>query len=325
MSLPFFASLRATLPEATLVCSCRPSLTSLFESVSDVDRVLPLDESRGRSGLAAARLNAACLREENADCAFSLPSSFGSALMLWLARIPKRIGHAAEGRGMLLTHSLPYGKNGDRPHRTEGYLSLLELAFPNATITRELKFQPNAAAVDAVHALWSDVNRSGPILALGPGAAQPNKMWVPERFAAVAKRWIDEIGGSVIFVGSAAERERTEEIKENLDSERVSDYAGAGNIAVAGEIIRRADVFVGNDSGLVHLAAAAGTKTVAISGPGDPAEVSPFSPLAVTVKHPLFCSPCYKNVCWRKDKPLECLTAVQVDHVWEQVVRHMSA
>jgi heptosyltransferase-2 len=324
MSLPFFASLRAALPEATIVCSCRPSLTSLFESVTDIDRVLPLDESLGRSGLAATRLNAACLREEDADCAFSLPSSFGSALMLWLARIPRRVGHAAEGRGMLLTDSLPYGKNRHRPHRAEGYLSLLRLAFPGAAIDRELRFTPNHEAVNDVNALWSGANLPGRILALGPGAAQPNKMWAPERFTAVAQRWIDEIGGSVIFVGSSAERERAEEIKENLDAEKVSNFAGAGNIAIAGEIIRRADVFVGNDSGLVHLAAAVGTKTVAISGPGDPTEVSPFSPLAVTVKHPLFCSPCYKNTCWRKDKPLECLTEIEVDQVWQQVVRHMT-
>ena len=325
MSLPFFTSLRATLPEATIISSCRPSLASLFHSVESIDSVVPLDESKGRSGLASVRLNATRLREEKAQLGFSLPSSFGSALMLWLARISRRVGHAAEGRGMLLTDSLPYGKNGHRPHRAEGYLSLLSLAVPDAKITRELTFTPNPSAVSEVDALWSKANLSEPILALGPGAAQPNKMWAPERFVAIARSWIDEYGGSVVLVGSSVERELSDAIKDSIIADSVTNFAGAGNIAVAGEIIRRADVFAGNDSGLVHLAAAVGTRTVAISGPGDPTEVAPFSPLAVTVKYPLFCSPCYKNACWRKDKPLECLTAIQVDQVWEQVVRHMSA
>ena len=320
MSLPFFASLRATLPEATILCLCRANLTSLFESVTAIDRVIPMDESRGRSGLAAVRLNATRIRSENADCAFSLPSSFGSALMLWLARIPLRAGHAAEGRGLLLTDSLSYGKNGNRPHRAEGYLALLPLVLPDARFVRDLVFTPGANAAHDADALWSKSAITKPLLALGPSAAQPNKMWAPERFAELGRRWIDEFSGTVILVGSPAEHDYAERIKAQLKLDKVLNLAGAGNIAVAAEILRRADVFVGNDSGLVHLAAAVGTRTVAVSGPGDPREVSPFSPLAVTVKRPLFCSPCYQNTCWRKDKPLECLTAIEVDQVWQQVV-----
>lgn len=324
MSLPFFASLRATLPEATIVCSCRPSLAALFRSVESIDSVIPLDESRGRSGLAAIRLNAAILREEHADCAFALPSSFGTAMILWLARIPRRVGHAAEGRGMLLTNSIPYSRNGKRPHRAEGYLSLLSLAFPDATLTRDLTFNPNADAAKAADELVVRKPEDAPVLALGPGAAQTNKMWDPERFADIARRWIDQYNGTVLLMGSAEERPLASVIRMVLRTAQVRDCTGRGDIAVAAECIRRSDVFLGNDSGLSHLAAAVGTKTVAISGPGDPNEVAPFSPLAVTVKHPLFCSPCYKNTCWRKDKPLECLTEIQVDQVWDQVVHHMS-
>jgi heptosyltransferase-2 len=323
MSLPFFASLRATLPEATVICSCRPSLAPLFHCVEGIDNVIPLDESKGRSGLAAIRLNAKILREEQADCAFALPSSLGSALILWLARVPRRTGHAAEGRGMLLTDSIPYGKNGCRPHRAEGYLSLLPLVFDDPAIDRTLSFVPNSHAVEQANLKGGSPD--SPMLALGPGAAQPNKMWDPQRFALIARRWLDRFGGSVVLIGSQAEQALAGTIKMVLQSKAVINCTGKGDISVAAEYLRRADVFVGNDSGLSHLAAAVGTKTVTISGPGDPNEVAPFSPLAVTVKHPLFCSPCYKNTCWRKDKPLECLTEIQTDQVWEPIVRHMNS
>jgi heptosyltransferase-2 len=323
MALPFFVSLRTTLRDAEITCLCRSSLSALFESVPAIDRVLCLDESRGRSGFASIRLNAARLREEQFDIAFSLPSSFGATLMLWLARIPRRFGHAAEARGPLLTDSLPYGPNGKRPHRAEGYLSLLRLAFPGATIVSELTFSPPESARAMVAELWPDstADKKRRVLALAPGAAQPNKMWASERFAHLAQRWLEDTEGTVVLVGGPVERERSQQIAEAVGSDRIIDLTGAGDLAVAAEIIRRADVFVGNDSGLAHLSATVGTRTVVISGPGDPTEVAPFSPLAVTVKRPLFCSPCYKNVCWRKDKPLECLTEISVDEVWQHVVR----
>lgn len=324
MSLPFFASLRATLPEATIICSCRPSLANLFRSVESIDSVIPLDESKGRSGLAAIRLNATILREEHADCAFVLPSSFGSAMILWLARVPRRIGHAAEGRGMLLTDSIPYGRNGQRPHRAEGYLALLRLALPDAVMIRKLELHSTIGALEQAAEQWSHSLGDDPVLAIGPGAAQPNKMWAPERFADIANRWIEGYGGIVVLLGTIDETPVALAIQDRVASRKVIDLTGRRSLDVVAAMMRRAAVFVGNDSGLSHLAAAVGTKTVTISGPGDPTEVAPFSPLAVTVKHPLFCSPCYKNTCWRKDKPLECLTAIQADQVWEQVVRHMS-
>jgi heptosyltransferase-2 len=321
MSLPFFASLRAALPDASIICLCRPLLTSLYETVPAIDRVLSLDESKGRSGFGSVRLNAARLRAEQFGLAFSLPASFGSALMLWLARIPRRVGYAAEARALLLTDTLPYGRNGRRPHRAEGYLALLSLALPDAPISRDLVFEPGDTASQQVDAIWLDSSsaRQELIIAMAPGAAQPNKMWATKRFSQLAGRWIDQVNGRVVFVGAQQDRERAEQVAAVMRAESVTNLAGAGDLPFAAEIIRRADVFVGNDSGLVHLAAAVGTPTVVISGPGDPSEVSPFSPVAVTVKRPLFCSPCYKNTCWRKDKPLECLTDIEVDEVWQRV------
>lgn len=266
--------------------------------------------------------NAAVLRREKLDLGFCLPPSFGSALMLRLARIPRRVGHASDSRRLLLTHSIPYGKNGSRPHRTKGYLALLDLIWPNAERVRELRHRPGKEAQDAVNVLWerAGLGRASPILAIGPGAAQPNKLWPSVRFADIGRRWIDSFGGVVVTVGAGSEREACDEVARGAGESNAFNFAGAGDLEATAEIIRRTDLFVGNDSGLSHLAAAVGTPTVVISGPGDPGEVAPYSPLAVTVKKPLFCSPCYRNVCWRRDKPLECQDLVCVDDVWQAAI-----
>ena len=92
--------------------------------------------------------------------------------------------------------------------------------------------------------------------------------------------------------------------------------AGAGPLLFTAEIIRRSAVFIGNDSGLAHVAAAVGTPTVVLSGPGDPTEVAPYTDKAVTIAKTIFCKPCYKNYCWRKDRPLECLELIEVDEAY---------
>ena len=104
-----------------------------------------------------------------------------------------------------------------------------------------------------------------------------------------------------------------------IPSERVVNFCGIGALSLVAALIRRAEVLVGNDSGLSHLAASVGVRVVVISGPGDPAEVAPFSPNAVTVKKSLYCSPCYRNTCYRTDHPLECLDLVDVDQVWDSI------
>ncbi|MBI5867994.1 MAG: lipopolysaccharide heptosyltransferase II [candidate division Zixibacteria bacterium] len=323
MALPFFTSLRRNAgPASHIACLCRPPLASLYRQVPEINEVIELDESLGAHGWSAIRQNARLLRNQHFDAAFCLPTSFGSALMFWLARIPARYGHAADARRFLLTRSLPYGPNGHRPHRAEGYLSLLSLRWTNAVLSRQLRFAPGAEASRQVDALMEGTREHGsiPLLAIGPGAAQPNKMWMLPNFAAIASRWIDELHGQVVLVGAGADSRLCDELAVSCSPREVRNLAGAGDLAIAAEIIRRAQVFLGNDSGLAHLAAAVGTRCVVISGPGDPAEVAPFSPVAVTIRHPVFCSPCYKNSCWREDHPLECLTHISVDDVWRHVV-----
>src|SRR3990170_4571427 len=96
-------------------------------------------------------------------------------------------------------------------------------------------------------------------------------------FAAITARWIDRFHGHVFLVGSGADRARCDDVASLAARDNVHNLAGEGDLPVAAEIIRRAELFLGNDSGLAHLAAAVGTRPVVISGPGDPAEVAPYS------------------------------------------------
>jgi heptosyltransferase-2 len=321
MALPFLSSLRLNAPESDITVLTRPFLVDFYSQVAGCNRVIALDESHGRHGLRSVWSNAMVLRRERHDLAFCLPPSFGAALMMRLAGIKRRVGHSSDRRGWLLTDTIPYLPNGKRPHRALGYLELLGLVFQNPRVDTELNYNCGNSAKSTVDLLFSNhgIGKTERILALAPGAAQPNKRWHTDRFAAVGRRWLEQQSARVVIVGGETDRVVAEAVSTCIASDRVVNLCGVGSLPVAGEIIRRASMFLGNDSGLSHLASAVGTPVVVISGPGDPSEVAPLGKGAVTVKKALYCSPCYSNSCFRTDHPLECQDLVSVEEVWDAV------
>lgn len=320
MSLPFIASLRLNAPDSDITLLTRSSLVEFFTQVQSANRVIPLNESSGQHGFRTVWRNAAALRVNSYTLGFCLPPSFGSALMFRLAGVKRRVGHAADRRGWLLSDRVPYLPNGKRPHRAEGYLQLLGRVWDSPRIDRALRYNPgNAARSNAGTLLHKTGIPENPLmLAIAPGAAQPNKMWAPDRFSDVCNRWLEQSGAIAVVVGGPNDREIAGRIRVTKP-DRLFNLCAAGSLPEVAAILERAKVFVGNDSGLSHLAAAAGARAVVISGPGDPSEVAPFVANARTVKKSLFCSPCYSNTCFRKDHPLECQELVSVDDVWEAV------
>ena len=319
MALPFLGSLRLNAPHSEIHVLTRTSLREFFSQIRAIDGVIALDETHGFSAIwRGARM----LRPQKFDLSFCLPPSFGSALMMSLAGIPKRIGHASDRRRWLLTDTSPYLPNGKRPHRAESYLALLDLAWTNPKIDRKLAYNPGPDAISTAEAIWKErsIPTDASVLAAAPGAAQPNKLWPPERFADICRRWLAGNNRVVLLVGGPNDRDACAAIAARLDSPRRLNICGAGCFTRVAAIMSRSDVFVGNDSGLSHLAAASGVPLVVVSGPGDPSEVAPFVQNAITVKKSVFCSPCYRNTCYRTDHPLECQDLVTVDDVWDAVM-----
>ncbi len=317
MATAFFASIRENMPQSRITCLCRQTVADIYSARLDIDEILTLDESRGRSGLAAARLNARHLKRYGFDLAVSLPNSFSAAMIFYLARIPCRVGYRGDWRRMLLTDSMDFPVKGQRPHRVEYYLKLLTLITNQPIYVRELSL-PVAAGIETEFAAVINRQSAESYVAIAPGAAQPNKMWMPERFAQLARQLAGD-GLAVVLVGGPAEKNLAGQIARLSEVENIIDLTGAGSLQFTAEVIRRAAVFVGNDSGLAHVAAAVAVPAVVLSGPGDQHEVGPYSDHAITIAKPLFCKPCYKNYCWRKDKPLECLTLIDVDEVYAAV------
>ncbi len=166
-----------------------------------------------------------------------------------------------------------------------------------------------------------------PLIAMHPGSGgySTARRWAPERFAQLADTLFNDTGAQLILLGGPEEAELHRQIFELMQSEMpVCSFAGKSNIRVAAAMLEHADLFISNDSGLMHLAAAVGTSTVAIFGLTNSDAWGPYtghdpSRKAVVVKLDLPCMPCFyrghdlgtPEGCMTRD----CLTLLEVDPV----------
>jgi ADP-heptose:LPS heptosyltransferase len=131
---------------------------------------------------------------------------------------------------------------------------------------------------------------AGPILAVGPAANWMGKAWPAERFAAVARRLLGPggalAGGRLMVLGAPRDREVARYVKAAIPSDRQIDLVGAEPLLVCYSALKRARLFIGNDSGLMHLASAAGAPTLGLFGPSDETLYAPWGPAARAVRGP---------------------------------------
>ncbi|HRD28416.1 MAG TPA: glycosyltransferase family 9 protein [Caulobacter sp.] len=134
------------------------------------------------------------------------------------------------------------------------------------------------------------LGEGGPILAMGPAANWLGKTWPIERFARVAIELLDEggpmAGGRLLILGGPDDARYVEPLARALPRDRVIDLTGQADLLTAYACLKRARLFVGNDSGLMHLAAAAGAPTIGLFGPSDDRLYAPWGPHTRVVRGP---------------------------------------
>ena len=279
----------------------RPHVLELFKGLSGLKGLFPLPPGRKPLLELSRRLRG------RFEAGLLLPNSFSSALLFFLARVKNRAGYQADGRGLLLTH--PVKRPRKKLHQRDYYLHLLA-SLGLETHSRELRlFLPEEARRRAEHFLTA---LPSPLAVLAPGAAfGPAKRWPLARYRALAYH-LRRAGFSLVILGSREEHAAGAEIAKDLA--RARNLCGQLDLATAAAIIARADLFVSNDSGLMHVAAAAKVPQVAIFGSTDPERTGPLNPRARVIKAQVPCSPCFARTCKRG---YACFNEIEVTQVFE--------
>jgi len=287
-----------------------PWCAPVYERMRGIARIIESPFRHGELGLRARRELARAIRAHQYTRCFVLPLSFKSALIPWLAGIPRRVGYAGEGRRVLLTDA----RRLERKALPRLVDRMVALAVPKGHLVPTLPapvLMPNAAnAAATMRALMLSTHR--PIAILCPGAEYgPAKRWPAEHFIALGRRLLDE-GHAVWLLGSPNDQAAAMPIASALAG--VRDLTGRTDLGTAIDLLSLAAIVVSNDSGLMHAAAALGRPLVALFGSSSPAYTPPLSPLAQVAKIDIACSPCFQREC-----PLghfNCMRELSVDLVY---------
>lgn len=280
LSIPFLRNLRHRFPGAVIEVLIEAVGAALLADCPHVDAVL-VRPRPARSkwpvptvvhGISA---EAARLASRGYSRAYLLKRSFSSALLVWLARIPWRIGHASEGRGWLLSRAVPDQRG---RHRAESCLDLLRGdGFEVDDGRPENWVRPeDAAAVDVLLAAFPS---GTPRVFCAVRSTNRGKHWPPDRWARVARRLAAERGCEIFFCGGPDDRPTHAEIIDRLDpatARHVHDLSAAVPLRRVGALLSRMDLCLGIDTGLPHIAASHGVPAAVLFGPTDPNEWHPW-------------------------------------------------
>jgi heptosyltransferase-2 len=287
----------------------------LLERMPEVSRGIELPLGHGELGLGRRRQLGRSLRGQY-DRAIVLPRSLKSALVPWFAGIRRRTGFRGEWRYGLINDMRPF----DAKRLDKTVLRFVALGMQPEE--KELPEPPepalraNAEAAERLLAR-TDKRVALPFVALMPGAEYgPAKQWPTASYARLAAR-LAEKGVDVVILGSSKEAPLGQEIASQSGSPRVLNFCGETALVDAVDLLAAASVAVSNDSGLMHIAAAVGTATVAIYGSSTPDFTPPLTANADIHYRRLSCSPCFARECPLGH--LDCLNGITVDAVFESV------
>ena len=318
MAIPALRSIRRTHAEDEICILARPVVADLFVEQPFADRILQYDFRGVHRGWIGREKLVADLRKENFDVAVLLQNAFEAAWLAWRSRIPERIGYARDARGPLLTKAIRLPQAGEiLKHESHYYLELLRRAgwirsLEEIPTIRLLVSDTARAAVES--ALRSaGARKNAWRCAIAPGASYgAAKCWPPERFAHLADRLISECDADVIFFGTPGEKEIAARILSQMKSQAIS-LVGETSMRDLAALFASCSIFIGNDSGAMHVAAAAGVPVIGIFGSTDPEGTAPVTEQFTLIREAVSCSPCFLRSC-----PVDhrCMTRIAVNSVF---------
>ena len=326
---PAFRVLRLRHPEAKLVLLTLESNVEFARGLGLFDEVLGVDLGQNRWSRLGWSLFEV-LRRVRAQ-AFDVVYDFEfftrfSAVVSLLSGAPRTLGFSAPGitRGGFHTELVPFQRSW---HVARNFRALAggengNGVAPSDLLPFSIRIEHRVEATLAL--IENDLTGEGPLIVLNPNAGELSleRRWPAERFAELARRLVVEDGARVAVVGSPREKEYVRHVRALiglLPKGRCADLAGRLSIGGLVALLRQAEVFVTNDSGPMHVAAAQGVPTIGLFGPETPRLYRPLGHRARFLFQPTICSPCINvhdnklGTCTRGKA--ECMTNLSVGYV----------
>ncbi len=307
---------------ARLILGVRRRWSVLFKNDSRFESILVLERSGRHGGPLGLVKLVQDLRRQKADAVLLGPPSLRVGLASWLAQIPLRVGFRTDGRSIVLNSGLRFPGRGPM-HYSNQLLSL------GQELLQRLDGQPSGDGLPEnllpgfESCPVAGMEDGPPLWVLGVSTTYGlAKVWPRMRVLEFLHKAVADFGVRVVLLGEGCEYGAPDEAdgflasvwrKDLAGPSGVVDLVGRTTLTEAGTLLRGAAAFVGNDSGLMHLAAVLGTPTLGIFGSSNPDWTAPQGPITDVITAQGFsCSPCFRAQCNQGQFCLESISAQEV-------------
>lgn len=322
-TLPAVHLIRRELPEAYLGWAVESAPHSLIYGHPEIDKFFVFPKKQIQQAIKKADFKEAKrlmkdfgaeLKAEKFEIALDMQNLFKSGIVTLLSGAKTRIGYklGREGSKFFLSDVIiPPFKTYQKMAFVDWQMELVRrLGITDGDLQFVLPdYTPEESTIER---FLIGQNIKAPYFCLAPGTSWPNKSWTPEGMAALVDRLSDY--GKVLIIGSELDRKIAAQVLQ-LTKTNPIDTIGAFNLRELAVLLRKARLYLGGDTGPMHLAVAVGTQVVAWFGPTNPLVHGPYQAEAVTLKLDLPCQPCNKRKC----DTVQCLRELDLETVWETV------
>jgi heptosyltransferase-1 len=318
-AMPILAALRERWPAAHLAWVVSRPFQGVLQGHPDLDELIVYN--RAGKGLDPLGITGSVglfrrLNRSRFDLTIDLQGLLRSALMTAATRAKVRVGvaDAREGARWFYTDLIDAPRLGlhavERVQRVAGAL--------NADASKPL-FNLPIGEPDRQWARQILAGVRSPRIVLNVGARWETKRWPPDHFAAIGRRASQELGAGLIAVGSAADRPLVDQLLRALGPVPLLDLCGRTSLIELAALAAESDLVISNDTGPLHLAAAAGARVVGIYTCTSPKLTGPFGPQVATVQSCVWCAPSFVKKCYR----LDCMSELTPNRVWPIVMSQL--
>ncbi len=320
-TLPSLAALRKRFPDAHISWAVEEAAADLICGHPHLDRVLVSGRKTWLRRMGDGQIAPPFreigrffreLRERPYDLVIDFHGLFKSAAVVFLSGGKRRLGYKSmqEMSGLFLNEKIPEDMT---KHAVDRYLDFVA-HLGGETAEKEFLIpigEENRKRIDLLMKR-AGIEAGNDFVAVSPEALWPTKLWDDGRFAELCDRIRSDLRLPVILTG--ADRGAVLPVRERM-KETYVDLAGRTTLRDLAELYRRARVVVTTDSGPMHIAAAVGTKVVALFGPTDPARTGPYGEGHRVIRKSMECSPCFLRNCNHKT----CMGGISVEEVFAAV------
>jgi len=325
-TLPAVLALRKYFPSSIISWVVEEPSKSLLESQPEIDQVILLPRRRWTEGMKSARgfgrtlkemsQFISTLRREKFDVVLDFHGIIKSGMISFFSGSSKRIGYdrGSTREGNFLFSNIKVKLPKEKISRYQRNFALLR-GLGLAVKEYNGRLHVPRSDKEYVESFFTRCNpplrRPSIAIHAGTNPKAPFKRWMPDHYARLADRLVRELGASIVLTWGPGELESVKAIQHEMKEQSILGPK-TETLTQLGEVLRRCDLYVGGDTGPMHISSLMGTPVVVIYGPTDPVLNEPLGTYKKVIKE-VGCNPCRNRSC----NDLKCLKSITVDDVFK--------